>query len=253
MTGDAQSELSRFPAIHWPTEHLRMTVFSDSERPFENARGWWESIVGSQPSNVNEEPQSGTVQLQKEDGRSILHMYADGARMDFRQLFLLPNSQQEVGPPFLEATKPFVQLVKSWLGKRPLNKIQRMAFGSSVLRRCSRIEDCRDVLSAYVPLLDEPSSDLRDFLHQTNRWRASRVVTGLDINRLVKWSVRRVNRVSIDASTGKGSGLTTEFDPRLEVDINSFPEHADLLKPHRLELLFGEFVDLAELFHAKGE
>ena len=240
-------------ATDWSTEHLRLTVFAEAERPFGQAREMWQSLVGEPPTEVTENPQTDTIQLQRQDGTSVLHMLADNVRMDLRQLYRPLDAKQTDGPPFLNAQEQFARLVKSWLQKKPLNDVQRIAFGSTVLRCCATLSGCHDVLQAFVPIQEVPAYALEDFLYQTNRWRQSKLVTGLRINRLVKWSVQRVNRMQIDAAAGVGSTSSLVYYARLGLDVNSAPEHASLLLPHRLETLFGELVKLAIRFHSSGE
>ncbi len=240
-------------ATDWSTEHLRLTVFAEAERPYGRARELWQSLVGGTPAEVTENPQTNTIQLQRQDGQSVLHMLADTARMDLRQFYRPLDEKQIGGPPFLSAQKQFARLVKRWLRIKPLNNVQRVAFGSTVLRRCAKLEDCHDALQAFVPIQGVPASSLEDFLYQTNRWRRSRLVTGLRINRLVKWSVQHVARLRIDAGARMGSTSFSAYNAQLELDVNSAPEHADLLIPHRLETLFGELVELAIRFHSSGE
>lgn len=246
------AETTKPATAPWGTEQLRLTAFPEEGSPVSLARDWWNAITGTPPEKITEEPRTGTVQLQgRLEGVPSL-MFADEKRLDIRQLFKEPRTSPAALPRFTDVLPPFVNLATQWLdlGTRP--PLQRLAFGAVVMKPSSRIEDCRDVLDNYLPSIDMQTTDLRDFLYQVNRRRSSEAISGLEVNRLMKWSVQHIQEIAITA--GSQVAVTTlTFGSQLEVDINSDSEHAGSLRPSRLVPLFQEFIDLADGIMTVGD
>lgn len=235
----------------WRTEQLRLTAFPESGKAAPHARNWWDAITGSPPDKITEEPRTGVVQLRGTlDGVSLL-MRADD-RLDIRQLFVTPRTSLAALPLLADAIAPFTRLAVKWLSLETRPKIQRLAFGAVVIQPSIRIEDCRNVLDSCLPSIDMKTTELRDFLYQVNRRRTSETISGLEVNRLMKWSVQHRQEIVVSAGTAVSVGDST-FASRLEVDINSAPENIGSLRPNRLVPLFEEFIDLADKIATVGD
>ncbi len=229
----------------WHTEQLRLTAFPGSGRPAGLARDWWNAVTGAPPENVVEEPRKGVVKLQGVLDGALLHMIADENRLDVRQVFEGSGTAPATLPEFTAALTPFVQLAIRWLNLDTVPPIQRLAFGAVVMKPSPRIEDCREVLRGYLPSIDMQTIELRDFLYQVNRRRSSEAINGVEINRLMKWSIQNVQEIVVSSGT-KVTVRNLGFGSWLEVDINSDPEQVGSLIPNRLVPLFEEFVRLAD-------
>ena len=77
-------------------------------------------------------------------------------------------------------------------------------------------------------------------------------VNGLQINRLMKWSVQHIQQIVVGASSGVVVGDST-FASQLEIDVNSDPEQVGSLPSDHLVPLFEELVRLAEEITTKGD
>ena len=107
------------------------------------------------------------------------------------------------------------------------------------------------MLRGYLPAV-EISVDSSDFLYQINRRRPSRVVDGITLNRLSKWSVQKAQGVTV-LGDGTVERQPIEFSCRTELDINSAPEHTDELPKACLQDLFIECVELADELAVRGD
>ena len=236
----------------WRTEQLRLSAFPESGRPAGLARDWWNAVTGAPPENVVEEPRKGVVKLQGTFDGALLLMIADENRLDVRQLLDRPGTAPATLPDFADAVTSFVQVAIRWLNLDTVPPIQRLAFGAVVMKPSPGIEDCREVLREYLPSIDMQTTELRDFLYQVNRRRSSEAINGLEINRLMKWSVQSVQEIVVSSGTRVAVRNLT-FGSRLEVDINSDPEQVGSLRPTRLVPLFEEFVRLADQIARIGD
>ena len=245
------TETTQPPVAAWLTEQLRLTAFPELGRSAPLARDWWNAITGTPPEQITEEPRTGVVQLRGTlDGAALL-MRADD-RLDIRQLFVDPRISPAALPVLADALPPFVKLATKWLRLETRPSIQRLAFGAIVIRPAARIDDCRNVLDDYLPSIDMKTTELRDFMYQVNRRRSSNTISGLEVNRLMKWSVQQMQQLVL---TG-GSAVTVSdltFASRLEVDINSNAEHVGSLRSNRLVSLFEEFTGLADGIMTVGD
>ena len=241
-------------AAPWHTEQLRLSAFPESGRPAGLARDWWNAITGAPPDNVVEEPRNGIVKLRGRFEGGLLFMVADENRLDLRQRFGLdrPGAALTALPELNTALGPFVQLAQGWLRLDTHPPLQRLAFGAVVMKPSARIEDCREVLRGYLPSINMDTTELRDFLYQANRRRSAETISGLEVNRLTKWSIQGIQEIVVSGSRRVAvSDLT--FGSRLELDINSDPEQGGSLRSNRLVPLFDEFVRLADEITRVGD
>ena len=239
------------PAVApWRTEQLRLTAFPKSGRSAPLARDWWNAITGTSPERITEEPRTGVVQLRGTFEGASLFMRADD-RLDIRQLFVESPTSPDALPVFADALPPFIKLAVKWLGLDTRPQIQRLAFGAVAIKPSAHLEDCRRVLDEYLPSIDMKTTELRDFLYQVNRRRSSETISGLEVNRLMKWSVQHIHEIVVTAGNPVAVGST--FASRLEVDINSDSEYVGSLRPNRLVPLFQELIDLADKITMVGD
>ena len=239
------------PANQWLVEQFRLTAFPVSSVQITVARDWWTQAMGQDPEKVQEEPRKGSIQLRTSHGGGQLVMNATAQRFDIRQLFSSPPDAPPSTPDYSTCRDSFVELASRWLRLTKRPPIHRLAFGVVATNTpSSNLEGCRQILGQYLPAMDMARVELRDFLFQGNRRRSSGAIDGVEINRVVKWSISTVQDILI-ASTGIGMARQAFFSPRLEVDINSDPRSA--LRENRLVQLFEEFVKLADPIVISGD
>ena len=233
---------SHYPVDSWGVDHLRLTAFPASEIPPHRVREWWQDLVGREPSNVNEEPGKGFIQVQGESRESLIHIFSDKSRLDIRMVFSKPGRPASSMPVFDAAISSFHDLAARFLSRNDLPQINRLAFGAALLKSAPRLQDCGEIIKEHLPFSDDYDIEPVDFLYQFNRRRLSRTITGMNVNRLIKWSIQQVELVTVLAQVRVPVRTTTSFAVRLELDINSALEHGNLLQRQRTRPLFEEFV-----------
>ena len=237
--------------VPWSTEQLRLTVFPEGKRPVPLVREWWSATTGTPPDHVAEEPAAGAVQLQGKWGGSPLIMRADEIRLDISLLFA--SGPPTPTHPLNDVLPQFNELAERWLNLEDRPPIQRLAFGTVVLKQYHRIEDCRRAMDNYLPSIDMRNiNPPTDFLYQINRRRRSETILDLEVNRLMKWSVQQIQGIAI-TPTGRVTVAPQTFACRVEIDINSIAEHEGTLMRDRVKPLFKEFVGLADEITKKGD
>ena len=236
----------------WRAHELRMTAFPSVGNQLLIVRDWWTSITGASPDKVTENPRTGNVQLHGTLEGTPLLMLVDPNRLDIRQRFETSRMPLFALPELGAVLSGFVKLAERWLKLDTRPKLSRLAFGAVAVQPALHLEDCRSVLDKYLPPIDMKKAGLTDFLYQVNRRRSSTAIKGLEVNRFTKWSVQQIQEVELQSASSAAISRQT-FCSRLDVDINSDPEHAGILRANRLVPLFREFVTLAEQIVAKGD
>ena len=98
---------------------------------------------------------------------------------------------------------------------------------------------------------------MRDFLYQVNRRRASKTVSGVDVNRLSKWSVASISQMTLQIQPDPTTLLSKVGEPisavRLELDINNVPTPDWSFSGESAMQLFDELVELGPEISESGE
>ena len=243
------------PDGFWTLQSARLTAFPTTPLTFEEIK-WWERVAGERPESTtidrNSVLQAGPIPGETRlDGNLIL--VADHTRIQWQI-----QPKEEDAPPrvqslgdWQDAIVPFSELMRKWIQLAP--PINRLAFGAVLLHP---VEDTREgyaSLQAFLPFkIDLDSSD---FLFQTNKRIQSDVDPAMPLNRLTKWSVARVQLLTMSASAmappiGRQETLLTAS--RLELDINTAPESADPLQPETLGALWDELCELGRKITEEG-
>ena len=234
----------------WNADLLRLTAFPTSRYRTPPVESWWEKVVGEPPDQIIAEPKKGEVQPKGTFSNIGLTMTSQVMRVELRQEVNLPG-QSTIGP-YDDVRPAFCQLVQKWLGLENCPPLQRLAFGATLTKPVGvRKEDSYKTLGQYLPGVEIPQHS-SDFLYQINRRRPSNAVNDLALNRLSKWSVQLLRQVSF-GSAGAVVMSPEEFSCRVELDINSDPEHTSELPADRLPALFDELVILADELSILGD
>ena len=153
--------------------------------------------MGRDPGNVNEEPGKGFIQAQGEYQDSLIHIFSDQSRLDIRMVFSKPGRPTSKFPVFNAAISSFRDLATRFLSRNDLPQINRLALGVAVLKSASGLQDCGEIIKEHLPFPDDYEIEPVDFLYQFNRRRLSRTITGMNLNRLIKWSIQQVDLVTV--------------------------------------------------------
>ena len=236
-------------AAGWNVDLFRLTAFPAPQSPAPLIERWWQELVGEPPEQIIKEPKKGEVQLQGRSNNTFLIMTSQIMRVELRQAVNPPGPP--IGP-YDDVRPDFHQLGLKWLECEDCPPLQRLAFGAILTKPVgAELENGYAVLRPYLPGVEIPESS-SDFLYQINRRRSSNTVNNLSINRLSKWSVQMAQEVIV---TGDGIAVRREYhlSCRVELDINSAPEHTRELPADALPALFDELVTLANEISTAGD
>ncbi|MDQ7034545.1 MAG: hypothetical protein Q9P01_06835 [Anaerolineae bacterium] len=94
-----------------------------------------------------------------------------------------------------------------------------------------------------------------DFFYQINRRRNSNTISNLELNRLSKWSVLKLQTALIrtDIAANQLITLPEAYACRLELDINTIQNFEGELDQDKLSDLFYELINLGKEIATKGD
>jgi hypothetical protein len=253
---------------NWQVDLVRVTAFygqidSEKKQPWSS---WWTDLVGVPPENTSLKKRDEILQDEGPFNGGDLILALQPGRIDWylksrREEQEAEDDQQGIICLKPEALGKFQELVRRWMKLDSCPPVTRLALGCVLLEQVESRQAGYLRLRNYLPAVDL-NPDSSDFLYQINRPRNSRTVAeGLRVNRLCKWSVAFLGKVSFSLSMGQkdkqpftgsvqGHG---QHACRVEVDINSDPEYKDELVGDKLLSLFDEFAGLAKEIAEKGD
>jgi hypothetical protein len=165
----------------------------------------------------------------------------------------LPDEPSTLGP-FPAARDWFVHLMRRWLVNY-CPSIKRLAFTGKLAQFTNSHEVGYRRLGKYLPhvAIDLDSSD---FMFRVNRKRGSGVgIPNLQVNRLATWSFLQLTwqlKTSVGGQESQPS-RQVRLACSLDFDINTVPEHNDILPQATLPDLFAEFSTIASELAKLGD
>ncbi len=238
--------------MNWLAETVRLTAFMPNAN-VDNTVTWWSNAVGSEPSErlIKSAPPALRESGLLPDSFANLVVDYQAGRVDF---LLLPDvNPQEIpaGLPNIGQLQGAVEKIKEialkWLPIAPT--INRLAIGLIGLQQ---VENKIEGYKAIQPLLHNVKLDPEgssDFSYAINRPRQSKTPgPALIINRLSKWSVVKIGfmQIPLGQTNLGGIGVSEGLSAcRVELDINSAQDKAEVISTERLLLLVDEFLNLA--------
>ena len=237
----------------WNTESLRLTVFPIPES-HHAAEAWWHRLLDEPPERIINKPKVGETRIEGSFGNNLLRLRSEPMKLTLTYTARPPSEpaagQESLGS-YSDVRTGFLDLITKGLSLDSSPRIHRIAYGAVLFRPVSSVPIGNEVLARYLPDI-KVSRDSTDFLYQINRRRPSRVLDGLPVNRLSKWSVQSVHGMIV---RGDGAIIqqSSELSCRAEIDVNSAPEHRDELPRDSVSHLFTECVTLADEIVSKGD
>ncbi len=159
---------------------------------------------------------------------------------------------------FLDELERIRPLISKWL-KDKCPPTNRFAFGSDLLQPVDSQIRGNQRISEYLRSVNIDLEHSSDFAYQINRPCASGVIKGMQINRLSKWSVIRIQTIFQVINSGQGvvapNPLSSEVINacRLEVDINTSADfHYDIPKDSFIPIL-DELINLGTSITEHGD
>ncbi|HUY12826.1 MAG TPA: hypothetical protein VMX16_04235 [Terriglobia bacterium] len=244
----------------WLAESLRVTAFPLPTLQPPTQPEWWSEIVGSPPEKQTVDRKSAQYLEEGEVQMGKLVLAVLPGRIDWS---LVPPAAvgdkfPSVGS-FLDSLAFFKELMLRWFEKAPQS--WRLAFGAVLLLPVQDRRSGYEKLSLYLPSVQLDAKGSSEFSYQINRPRPSRSgISGLEINRLSKWSVSARQAWEIGPiSPGGSPPLVRQTYPepptacRLELDINTTQVSPTELQADKVIVVFKEVIELGIEIVLKGD
>jgi hypothetical protein len=253
----------RDPLATWRVESLRLTAFpSPSAQIIEPT--WWHDLGGEEPESRVSQPRKGGLKEQGSFAGGSLILGVEPTRIDWVYTPIIDEKQASEGiltiGPLQNTIGVFTSLMNRWFNLETCPTVLRLAFGAVTLQPAQDLRSGYRQLAHYLHSVQIDIENSSDFIYQINRKRHSGIIHGLDINRLMRWSVAAQQYVSMQmvvppesmqmpSVPTRGSVGPRYYACRLEMDINTVPEFQGSFEREQLTAIFQELVDLAlEIF-----
>ena len=247
----------------WLAETLRLSAFLNGPLT-DQPDTMWQTLVGRPPDEIRRYPADGRTTATGRHLSALLRLDLRPSRVDWR-LSVDPRRLSTPIPaigPYVPLANQFQALMASWLAA--CASLSRLAYGSVLLLPTSDLASAHAKLTEFLPAVNLDQENTRDFQYRINRRRhlpstfEATSVRGLPINRLATWSAVELTQTIVDISGGDASHSIVESPDaltfcRLELDINTVPEHARTLAANDLPQLFSCLVDAAAGLSEHGD
>lgn len=235
----------------WKVESLRLTCFSTEFIHPDTLRGAWKMIADEEPETEGTNRQAGTY---TESGQLF-----EGAQLDMRTEFnrvdwvLYPANtvivEDILNIGSLDCLSPFFGKLTSWLSNAHFD-INRLAVGVVGLHQVPSREVCYEELTELLPFLTLDPATSREFMLQINMPIGSNALEGTEMNRMARFSAARFKMLVGDLQSLRPTPEL--FATRVELDMNSSAERAQLIEKAELLALKDELVAAAMDVFTKG-
>lgn len=237
----------------WGVSALRATTFVPTDEGVRDAVSW-ENLTGEIPDDISGNPKLRTFEESGQYENEKLILRHDPGRIDLQMKAAFPEDPLAIeGMPSLGASDDvipsFVGVGEKLLGQLTENgiNVSRLAFGAELIIPVTHHSEGYAVLSKFLPSV-EIDPETADFIYGINRARISKIVPDLVINRLTRWSLRKL---TIEASQ-HDDGIDF-YACHLLLDINTVPQKIQLLDSSNLAALFLELVQLGAEITESGD
>lgn len=245
---------------NWHVEQLRLTAFHNSSKSIEPTN-WWSDLIGELPANRLSKPHERVIFESGLFRDGVLNLQINPLKIHWRYTPKEDAPINDTGFVLMqnfEGQREFFQkIMANWFKLDSYPKIDRLAFGATILHPVDSRKDGYMRLNKYLSSVKIDPENSSDFLYQINRPRILNLENiKLQINRLCKWSVLSSSR-SIVKITPKGieqeSIEEDKFAVKLELDINSSQYFEGEFDQELSENLFSHLIDLGIEISEKGD
>jgi hypothetical protein len=247
----------------WKALRLRATTFLSPDSEIDDT-SIWSSVVGGLPDEEQRRPRESLLQQTGKLANFEIALRIVHPRIDW---FVQPAIENPAGvdpPPdwqvalFDEALTTLKQLASQWFSMQL--HVVRVAFGANLVQPANDMREAYSTLDRYLADLKVDPENSSDLLYQINRPRGSRVIEGLEINRLSKWSVMAQASGGWVLQTNPAVGEQVASLPvalrhasSLELDVNTKGTHGTNFPQPRLNELFDELMEWGSEIAEKGD
>ena len=216
----------------WRVENLRFSVFLASPAD-PGLIGSWTEVLGhdADDTRIKGTGNQRVVRQQGPFGGARIRADVRRNRIDWHVLPSPPKTPDErpVAGTYGELKDRFLNTMLEWVGRA--NPVaNRLAYGAQLTLGTGSRSNALAVLDELIETVKVDAQNTWDFDYTVNRRRESEAITGLMINRLVKWSVGQEIRGAVELPANGGQprvNATTAYLPVLALDINTMPEFPD--------------------------
>jgi len=238
---------------YWKISTLRFTFFPKDEFIFDE--NLWIKLVGAPAENISQQPKFKIMHFEGEYKTGNFVVDIDPLRVSF---IYLPNkdSQKIISLGEYEESKLIFQsLIEKWFSISECPIVNRIGFGGIFLIPVTSKVEGYTTIGKFLPSLKIDAENSTDLLYQINRPRKSKVNDTLIINRLMKWSIFKLE-ASIDQPFFKSNSqkiVSKEISVRLEFDINTHVDYQGQFSPEKQKTIYYELIKLSDEISEHGD
>jgi len=205
----------------WKIESLRLTNFVDNEFDQKNLEKWLIAISGEQPIQINKNVSSfsGLSKLET----SIVKLAWRNNRIDLIESADAPTTENNIGN-FSNFSEYCEKHILKYFQMEDCPILDRLALGVVLYLP---VESNEEGIRTITPLLKSVIGieNSEDFQYRINRPVQSEIAGGIKINRLLSWSIGKVQILEINLQTGIAKttplSITPELQIRLGIDLST--------------------------------
>jgi len=251
--------------VTWKVETLRWTTFLMDNAEPAGIQEWWSKVAGV-PKSDQLQRQSFIYEEIGTIGKNYLTLQWQPGRVDWlfnikivEQATMENLNAQVVTLDRFDtvdvAQENFKEIIARWF-KLVNVPAKRLAMGHVLLSPAPSKEAAYNALVPFLKKSVNVVPEMSDLLFQVNRPRNSKLVKGIEINRLSKWMVAQVNPYLIKINPEQFTRQigNDAIAIRLELDLSTIlkPTGAALKRPNQIAL-FGEFSQLSDELCRNGD
>lgn len=250
---EMEPDLSQF---QWDAVTLRMTAFPKPSTEVTRI-DWWQSVAGELPEQQILNPRSGEFAEHGKQGVGRLELNVNPVSVTWIHKVdeLQPENRTATLGEFQNSCEKFCELMNRWFHLESVPNLVRVAFGANMIQKVQNQQAGMELLAGYIPSVTVDPANSSDFLYQINRRRTSKLdKEGLEINRVMKWSVTQHQLFLLNpATSGNTAPAPPESFVRLEIDINTMQEYEGEFLRVSLPETFAELVELGKEITKRGD
>lgn len=240
----------------WLCDTLRCSVFVESPPSHDLD---WEGLFGDKPASITERPaQAVKVYAGVVDGYRLSAMIGKErfdwiAKPDPETIdagAVMPNFGA-----FPSRVTSFSDRISNWL--KAQNGSYRLAFGAILVQPAQSYSDVSSILRRGLPEFPVPTENVQDFLLQFNRPTISKVVPGLELNRLTKWASLQGGLIEVSMQSRHPNQIQVPVSSaiwaQLDLDFNTSASRQEVMSAKDLVALWGELLQHAMEISSNGD
>lgn len=228
----------------WLVQQLGLVAFPQVSQ-MDSKEDWWQRVAGRSYDKKTETKRSVVYEGLIDNNKLTLTIDASTIRWASTPKLNAEGDSEQQWPTlgdYFESKESFSGLMNLWLdGMTPA--LTRLAFTAVLFQPVENETEANEIFSSYLTRIDiDPNST--DFLYRVNNRYNSKEVDGLQINRLMTWSLGQMELSVREISAGQ-----PEETPKkrisdvcaLVLDINTAPSDTrDVLPSDKVVYVFRE-------------